>query len=101
MTNLIRRGFGAAILAVGAAMPLAQAQANVIDISTVTCNDLLTADEADRNAILFYIYGFDAGLRKDVKLNLQEVSNFSARLGGACATDRSQTVFEAIAKIAN
>jgi len=77
------------------------ARAADVDMSKMTCGDLLDMKSDDMGAILIWLHGYFGGLAKDPMIDLSGFPEFGRALGTYCAEHKKQTLFTAIKALAN
>ena len=77
------------------APPVATAPAT-IDISKVSCSDLIKADALDRAAVVKFYWGYDAAKAGVSTFKTGVLQSATEHLMGVCQKNPSQTMFDAM-----
>jgi hypothetical protein len=85
----------ALLLGASAATPAATAPAT-IDISKVTCSDLIKADALDRAAVVMFYWGYAAAKAGVSTFKTGVLQSATEHLMGVCQKNPSQTMFAAM-----
>lgn len=90
----------AALLCAAVAMPFArEVRAEVINMATITCKDLLEGKSDDIGAILMWLHGFYAGRTGSTTLDTDAFTQDSEKVGAYCGENPTITVMQAIERI--
>ncbi len=75
------------------------ARAEVYDMASITCGDLVSMSDDDIAFMLFWLHGYFGGLAHDTKLDLKGLEAAAHRLGAYCAKHRNVTLITAVKDI--
>jgi acid stress chaperone HdeB len=90
---------GICMIAMTAALALASpAKAQVIDLSLVTCKELLTADTARQTLISSWMAGYFSASKNLNVVDFRYVERNQRVIGTYCKTHKSDTVMNAMQK---
>jgi acid stress chaperone HdeB len=90
----------AAALAAAAALPASlPTRAEVINMATITCKDLLEGKADDIGAILMWLHGYYGGRSGDTTFDTNAFTKASERIGQYCGQNPTVTVMQAIERI--
>lgn len=90
----------AALLCAATALPLAApARAEIINMATITCKDLLEGKAEDIGAILMWLHGYYGGRSGDTRLDIEAFTKGSEQIGKFCGQNPTLTVMQAIDRI--
>ncbi|WP_178134140.1 HdeA/HdeB family chaperone [Vineibacter terrae] len=96
----MRKAFTAAVLAAGLATAAAPGvRAEVINMATITCKELLDGKEEDIGTILMWLHGFYAGRANTTTLDTDALTTDSEKIGQYCAQNPTVTVMQAIERL--
>ena len=93
--------FGAAIALASciSSAPVAAAEEPVeVDMSTITCEQLMTKSEGAQSGIIFWIDGYLAGSADDLMLNLERMTANIAEVNRVCAASPKRSVLDIVKK---
>jgi hypothetical protein len=102
MVRTIRAGvFAAALLAVTAgaapaATPAATSVPATIDITKVTCGDLVKASPLDRAAVVMFYWGYAAAKAGVTTFRSGTIRSATQKLLDYCDANRSKTIFDSM-----
>jgi len=98
MVRTIRAGvFAAALLAVIAgAAPAATDVPATIDITKVTCSDLVKASPLDRAAVVMFYWGYAAAKAGVTTFRSGTLRSATQKMLDYCDANRSKTIFESM-----
>lgn len=74
----------------------APVRADAVDMSKLTCSELIDMKSDDAGVVLFWLHGYFGGEAHDPKLDLSDITEAGRKLGAYCAEHKKQTVFGAI-----
>ncbi len=90
----------AALLCAASALPFsAPLRAEVINMATITCKDLLEGKSDDIGAILMWLHGYYGGRSGDTRLDIEAFTKGSEKIGQYCGQNPTVTVMQAIERI--
>ena len=90
----------AALLCAATALPIsAPLRAEVINMATITCKDLLEGKADDIGAILMWLHGYYGGRAGDTTLDTDAFTKGSEQIGKYCGQNPTVTVMQAIERI--
>jgi acid stress chaperone HdeB len=96
----MRNVFTAVLLAASMAMTITPGvRAEVINMATITCKELLDGKEDDIGTILMWLHGFYAGRAGSTTLDTDALTRDSEKIGQYCAQNPSITVMQAIERL--
>ena len=72
--------------------------AQSLDISKMTCKELMAGNDADRDAGLGYFHGFVAGRKNNQVIDLKAMTELSDKVKDFCLSNPTSTVLDAFAK---
>ena len=98
MVRTIRAGvFAAALLAVTAgAAPAAMDVPATIDITKVTCGDLVKASPLDRAAVVMFYWGYAAAKAGVTTFRSGTLRSATQKMLDYCDANRSKTIFDSM-----
>jgi len=70
-----------------------------IHLAEVTCRELLAAPGEERTPFLMFVFGYDAGLRRDPVMDASAIRDTSARLAAQCVRYPDDTLFVAFGRL--
>ena len=90
----------AALVCAATALPFsAPLRAEVINMATVTCKDLIESKADDIGVMLVWLHGFYGGRSGDTRFNVEEFTTGSQKIGEYCKQNPTITVMQAIERI--
>jgi acid stress chaperone HdeB len=90
----------ASLMCAALALPLSAAtRAEVINMATITCKDLLEGKSEDIGAILMWLHGYYGGRSGDTTLDVEAFTKGSEKIGQYCGQNPTVTVMQAIERI--
>lgn len=101
MKSQAMKTLGAAIALTGciaSASVAATEQSVELDMSTITCAQLLAMTEAAQSGFIFWIDGYLAGAADDLTLNSTRVSANIAEVNRVCAASPNRSVLDIVRK---
>ena len=90
-----------ALFAVAALVPLKSTRAEVIDMASITCGDLISMKAEDAGSIMLWVYGYFGGLADDTKFDPTVFGQVAKVVGEYCATNQQITLISAIKHVTN
>jgi len=72
-----------------------EADKNTIDITAITCKQLMSGDDTDREVGLAYFHGYMAGKKNCKMIDLPAASFLSDRVRDFCLSNPNVTVIDA------
>jgi hypothetical protein len=90
-----------AALAVALSFSAVTARADVVDMSSITCNDLVKFDHDEATIVLVWLHGYFGGEARDTKLDIKALENAADQLGRfrEKGSNQQTTLFAAIKKL--
>ena len=90
----------AALLCAATALPFSTPlRAEVINMATITCKDLLEGKAEDIGAILMWLHGYYGGRANDTRLDTDAFTKGSEQIGKYCGQNPTVTMMQAIERI--
>ncbi|MBV9832836.1 MAG: hypothetical protein JO055_00430 [Alphaproteobacteria bacterium] len=90
----------AALLCAATALPFsAPARAEVVNMATITCKDLLESKPDEIGVMLVWLHGYYGGRSGDTKFDVEEFARGSQKIAEHCKQNMSITVMQAIERI--
>ena len=90
------------LLSAALILPAARySHADTVDMSALTCSDLLGLDSDDAGTVIFWLHGYYGGLAKDTKIDVKSIERGAKVLGEYCAKNKKTTVMNAIKKLSS
>jgi hypothetical protein len=71
-----------------------------IDITKMTCKELMRGDDIDREVGTAFFHGFMAGKRDNTIVDVKKVSELSDKVKDYCLSNPTSTVMDAFKKLA-
>lgn len=75
-------------------------QENTVDISKLTCKELMSGDDSDREVGMAFYHGFLAGKKNNQVLNVSEMGSTTDKVKDYCLSNPTSTVMDAFTKSA-
>ncbi len=79
--------------------PLNPLRAEVIDMASVTCGDLLNMKSDEAGSILLWTHGYFGGLANDTKFDTDAFKDAAKEIGEYCAKNKKVTLISAIKEL--
>ena len=89
------------LIAVAALVPLKSTRAEVIDMASITCRELISMKADDAGSIMLWVHGYFGGLADDTKFDLTAFGEVAKAVGEYCATNKKVTLISAIKHVTN
>jgi hypothetical protein len=90
------------LIAVAAALaPLTSTRAEVIDMASITCGELIAMKADEAGSILLWTHGYFGGLADDTKFDPNAFQEIAKAVGAYCATNKKVTLISAIKHVTN
>jgi len=86
--------------AVLAATPALAEEGKTVDIGKLTCKELMSGNDSDREIGMAFYHGFLTGKKNNMVINLHEMSAKTDRVKDYCLSNPTGTVMDAFAKSA-
>lgn len=71
-----------------------------IDISKMTCKELMSGDDTDREVGIAFFHGFMAGKKDNIIVDVNKVSSLTDKVKDYCLSNPTSTVMNAFKKSA-
>jgi len=71
-----------------------------IDVTKMTCKDLMSGNDTDRAVVVSYFHGFLAGKKNSTVVDVDATSALSDKIRDYCLSNPTITVMDAFAKSA-
>jgi acid stress chaperone HdeB len=88
----------AALVFSAAALTAASANAEKIDVASATCNDIVSAADDDKAAILMWTHGYFSGKYGNTLIDFETFEKGSMAIGEACAAAPDASWLETVEK---
>lgn len=96
----MRKVLAAALLATTIALPLTpSARAEVVNMATITCQELLAGKPDDIGVLIIWLHGYYSGRGANTTLDTDALTRDSEKIGQHCAQNPTITVMQAIERI--
>jgi acid stress chaperone HdeB len=96
----MRAVLAAALLAAAAVLPpKAPVRAEVINMATITCQELLAGKPDDIGVLIIWLHGYYSGRGANTTLDTDALTRDSEKIGQHCAQNPTITVMQAIERI--
>ena len=89
------------LIAVAALAPLKSAHAEIIDMASITCGELIAMKADEAGSILLWTHGYFGGLADDTKFDPNAFQEIAKGVGAYCATNKKVTLISAINHVTN
>src|SRR6186997_586855 len=89
------------LIAVATLAPLTSARAEVIDMASVTCGELISMKADEAGSILLWTHGYFGGLADDTRFDPKGFEEVAKAVGEYCAKNKKVTLISAIKQVTN
>jgi len=89
------------LIAVATLAPLTSARAEIIDMASITCGELIAMKADEAGSILLWTHGYFGGLADDTKFDASAFQEIAKAVGEYCATNKKVTLISAIKHVTN
>ena len=69
-----------------------------IDVTTMTCKDMMSGNDTDRSVVVTYFHGFLAGKKNSTVVDVDAASALSDKVRDYCLSNPTSTVMDAFTK---
>jgi len=73
-------------------------EGQTIDISKMSCKDMMSGNDTDRAVVAAFFQGYLAGKKNNVVVNVDAASDLSDKVRDYCLSNPKSTVMDAFAK---
>ena len=99
MRSILKGAAVAAVLGASAFFAAAQANAQLMDLSTIICEELFEASDDDAAVFIFWLDGWFAGQADDTTLDLDVLEDQIMQLALVCAQNPALSVMNAAREV--
>lgn len=89
------------LIAVAGLAPLNSIRAEVIDMASVTCGELISMKADEAGSILLWTHGYFGGLADDTKFDPKAFEEIAKAIGEYCSKNKKVTLISAIKELTN
>lgn len=88
-------------IAAASCAALASARADVIDMTAITCGELMSMKPDEAGSILLWAHGYFGGLADDTKFDPKGFEEVAKAVGEYCGKNKKVTLISAIKAVTN
>lgn len=92
---------GFVAIAVVAVAPLKSMRAEIIDMASITCGELISMKADEAGSILLWTHGYFGGLADDTKFDTKAFEEIAKAIGEYCGKNKKVTLISAIKELTN